>query len=371
MDSRELMLAAMRRQPTARIPTMPQICHDLPIHLYAGDFAADWIDGMKRCIEDPGVIYDLVIRLVLQTGCDGLRLFVKPQSMRVTRNGDDLIVWDEQGDRPVGKVDTHGGGEIRLDHPLPPVETLDEYRRRVDVMRNEFTDDKMDLLRQARSRVPQLCVASSPGGITMNTYTALRGRSQAMIDLIERPDFVHAAMDMQAEAMIVRAERLLTTGIDVLYIGDPAASASLISPRHFERFCLPAYQKFCRHFVGRDVVIYIHVCGNSRPILEMLADTGADVVEPLDPLGGVSVADAKVRIGGRVALMGGVNTVTLASGSPADVRSEAIRKCREGGPHGYILAAGDMVPPDTSLANLQALVDVAVRSQWQEEGASR
>jgi hypothetical protein len=367
MNSRGLMRAAMRREPTARIPTMPQVCHDMPVRVYAGQYPAaggDWLDGLKRCVEDPGAIYDLVIRLVCQVGCDGLRLFVKPEPMRVARAGDELIVLDRAtGDR-IGRIDTHGGGGFLPDRKPPPPETLDEYRSRLDVLRRDFTDEKMALLRQARARVPELFVASSPGGITMNTYTALRGREQAMIDFFERPDFVAAAMDMQAETIIARAERLLETGIDCLYIGDPAASASLISPRHFERFCLPAYQKFCRHFQDRDILIYIHVCGNSRPILEMLADTGADVVEPLDPLGGVEVADAKRRIGRRVALMGGVNTLTLADGTPAEVRAEAIRKCREGGPHGYILAAGDMVPPNTPLANLQALVDVARFSLW-------
>ena len=231
-------------------------------------------------------------------------------------------------------------------------------------MEREFTDEKMDLLRQARARVPDLFVASSPGGITMNTYATLRGREQAMVDFYERPDFVAAVMDMQAEAMIRRAEKLLQTGIDALYIGDPAASASLISPRHFEKFCLPPYRKFCRHFQSTGILIYLHICGNARPILDMMADSGAQVVEPLDPLGGVSVADAKRRIGHRVALMGGVNTLTLADGTPADVRAEAIQKCREGGPLGYILAAGDMVPPGTPLANLQAMVEVATRSLW-------
>jgi len=367
MNSRELMRAAMRREPTERIPTMPQICHDMPVRVYAGQYpeaGGDWLDGLKRCVEDPGVIYDLVIRLVQQTGCDGLRLFVKPEPMRVARAGDALIVLDRAtGDR-IGRIDTHGGGGFLPDRKPPVPETLAEYRSRLDAMRREFTDEKMALLRQARARVPDLFVASAPGGITMNTYTALRGREQAMIDFFERPDFVTAAMEMQADAIIERAERLLETGIDCLYIGDPAASASLISPRHFERFCLPAYQKFCRHFKGRDILIYIHVCGNSRPILEMLADSGAHVVEPLDPLGGVEVADAKRRIGQRVALMGGVNTLTLADGTPEEVRAEAIRKCREGGPHGYILAAGDMVPPNTPLANLQAMVDVARFSLW-------
>jgi MtaA/CmuA family methyltransferase len=369
MNSRQLMIAAMRREPTGRIPTMPQICHDLPVRLYEGEFptpGGDWLDGLQRCIEDPSVIYDLVIQLVQHVGCDGLRLFVKPEPMRVARAGDELIVLDrETGDR-IGRIDTHGGGELVPDRKPARVESLEEYRARLDVMRREFTDEKMELLRAARSRVPALFVASSPGGITMNTYTALRGRQQAMVDFFERPDFVEAAMDMQADVMIERAERLLEAGIDCLYIGDPAASASLISPRHFERFCLPAYRKFCRHFQGKETLIYIHICGNSRPILEMMADSGADAVEPLDPLGGVEVADAKARIGGRVALMGGVNTLTLSSGTPEDVQTEAIRKCREGGPNGYILAAGDMVPPDTSLANLQAMVDVATQSLWQD-----
>ncbi|PKO22214.1 MAG: hypothetical protein CVU38_10465 [Chloroflexi bacterium HGW-Chloroflexi-1] len=364
MNSRELMAAAMRREPTERIPVMPQICHDLPVRIYAGEIERDWIDGMKRCIEDPAVIYDLVIRLVQQVGCDGLRLFVKPEPMRVTRVGDELIGLDrETGDR-LGRIDTHGGGGLVPDRAPAPVETVAEYRSRLDEMRRDFSDEKMELLRQARARVPDLFVASSPGGITMNTYTTFRGREQAMIDFFERPDFVHAAMDMQAEASIEQAEKLITTGIDALYIGDPAASASLISPKHFERFCLPAYQTFCRRFRGTGILIYIHVCGNSRPILEMLADTGADVVEPLDPLGGVEVADAKRRIGGRVALMGGVNTLTLASGTAEEVRAEAIRKCREGGPHGYILAAGDMVPPNTPLESLEAMVEVAKESLW-------
>lgn len=364
MNSRELMRAAMRRQPTERIPTMPQICYDTAVRTYATEDEGDWIDLMARCLENPSLIYDYVIRLVRHVGADGLRLFVQAEPISVKRAGDQLVVLDSRTRERIGKIDIHGGGETVLDKPVPPVETRAEAKAKLDDMVKDLTDEKLDALTRARAGVSDLFVASAPGGITFDTYTVIRGRVQAMMDLYDRPDFVHAVLDMQAEMSIRRAEKLLTTGIDALYIGDPAAGSSLLSPKHFEEFCMGPYRKFCRHFEDTDVLIYIHICGNSNPILEMMADTGAHVVEPLDPLGGVSVADAKQRIGHKVALMGGVNTITLSNGTAEEVRAEAIRKCREGGPHGYVLAAGDMVPPDTSLENLQALVDVATKSLW-------
>jgi len=369
MNSRALTAAAMRRQPVERIPAMPQIWYDLPLRVYAAaDGMADWIEGLARCAENPELIYEYVLRLARDTGCDGLRLFVLPEPMRVARAGDDVFVLDRTSGERAGRIDVMGGGGYVPDRPEPPVETLADARARLDRLGGELDREgwKIQSLRRARERVPDLFVASAPGGITINTYMALRGSDQAMVDLVERPDFVAAVFEMQVDAMIRRAEALLAAGIDALYIGDAAASASVISPRHFAQFCLPAYRAFCAHFKERGILIYIHVCGNSNPILEMLADTGAHAVEPLDPMGGVSVADAKRRIGGRVALMGGVSTLTLAHGTAEEVRAAAIRVCREGGPRGYVLAAGDMVPPVTPRANLQAMVDVARGSAWKE-----
>lgn len=347
---------------------MPQICHDVAIRVYQQEDGVDWLGALKRCVEDPRVVYDYVIRLVEEVDCDGLRLFLSGEPMTIERVGEELIVLDPDREQRIGAIDTLGGGGFVPDRSEPPIETLDDARTRLDALVRQVTDEKVELLRAARQRVPSRFVASSPGGITMNTYTSFRGREQAMMDFFERPDFVAAVMDLQAEAVIQRAEKILKAGIDCLYIGDPSASASLISPRHFEQFCLPAYQKFCTHFKDDGILIYIHVCGNSDPILEMLAATGVHAVEPLDPLGGVSVADAKRRIGDKVALMGGVNTVTLDSGTVEKVTTESIRKCREGGPHGYVLAAGDMVPPGTPIENLRAMVNVATQSLWKGNG---
>ena len=364
MNSRELMKSAMRREPTDRIPTMPQICYDFPIRVRATENNTDWQDGYKECLENPILAYDYVVEIVQRTGCDGLRMFCPADSMKVLREGEDLIVVDPDTNQRIGKIDLHGGGAFLPDKKPPAIETLNDAKARLGEMIEAFTDEKLELLCEKRASVSDLFVASPTGGITMSTYNELRGREQAMIDFFERPDFVSGVMEMQADARIKIAEKLLKADIDAFYIGDPSASASLISPQHFEQFCFPGYQKFCQHFADTDILIYIHICGNANPILEMMADTGAHVVEPLDPMGGVEVADAKARIGNKVALMGGVNPLILLQGSVEDVRAETIAKCREGGPWGYILAAGDMVPPETPLENLQAMVDVARKSLW-------
>lgn len=365
MNPRELVCAAIRREATERIPVVPNLTHDMATRVYASDYGRDWLDALSRCLEDPALGYQLLIRLVREVGCDGLRLFPGSAPMKIERVGDDLIGYDPHtGDR-LGKIDTHGGGYVVDDKPLPPVETLKEAQERLDGMVADFTDEQMDFVRRAREDVPDLWVSSSAFGVCMNTYTRLRGREQAMIDLYDRPDFVRAVMELQTEAAIRAGEKLLATGIDTIRTGGASSSNDLISPSHFEQYCLPAEQKFIQHFRGKCLT-YICIPGKSNLMLELLAETGAHMIEPLDPLGGVSVADAKNRVGHRAALMGGVDTLTLATGTPGEVRAESVKKCCEGGPYGYVLGVGDMVPGDTPLENLQAMVDVAIKSLWKE-----
>ena len=361
MSPRELMKKVMRGEKADRIPSMPQTCHDTGVRVYD----EDWIEGMKRCLEDPLLIHDYVIRISEEIGCDGMRLFPLPNPAKAVRKGDEVYQIDPKTDDVIGKCDLHGGGGIVPIPPPPFIETLDDAKKAVKA--RFFTEEQIDQIRQSRERVPDFFVASGPGGLSMDPYTAMRGRTKAYEDLFLRPEFVQDVHKMILEAGIDNCERLLKTGIDAFYMGDAASSASLISPRHFEEFSLPAYQKFSEHFSGRNILFYLHVCGNSSPILELMAESGMHCIEPLDTLAGVSVEDAKRRVGDRVVLMGGVHTLILADGTPEEVRGEAVRCCLEGGPDRYILASADMVPPGTSLENLKAMTNVASESQWRKQ----
>jgi uroporphyrinogen decarboxylase len=91
-----------------------------------------------------------------------------------------------------------------------------------------------------------------------------------------------------------------------------------------------------------------------------MADTGIDCFEPLDPLGGVQVKDAKQRVGDRVALMGGVHNVKLASGTLEEVELDVQRCLSEGAPGGgYTLACGDMLPTETAPEKVRMMLEAA------------
>jgi hypothetical protein len=343
---------------------MPQICHPHAVRLLCEDYR----QGIAETIECPGRQYELILETAQYYGVDGLRLFVLSDPLRVYDNGDEMIAVNPKTGQRVGRVDLLGGGHVIRDEPAIVVESLEDVDRIRRARCDELLEgDLFGHLRAATAKAQELgfFVASAPPGFTVNSLVEHRGRQRALMDVAVNRVLVNRIMDRALENAIEYAKALAGCGVDALYIGDPSASSSVISPRHFEEFCLPRFRRFCDELHRHEILIYLHICGNSNLILEMMADTGADCVEPLDPLGGVHVADAKRRVGHRVALMGGLNTLTLLSGSPGQVYDEAMACCRAGGDDGgYVLAAGDMVPDGTPEENVRAMVQAARDSRY-------
>ena len=107
--------------------------------------------------------------------------------------------------------------------------------------------------------------------------------------------------------------------------------------------------------------IYCHICGNVMPIIDDLIETGLDCIGPLDPLGNFTCADARHAAGDRIALMGGINTLSFIDSTPQQLIEQA-RICIEGaGRRGYILGSGCVIPRSAPKENLLALHTAAVR----------
>ena len=90
-----------------------------------------------------------------------------------------------------------------------------------------------------------------------------------------------------------------------------------------------------------------------------LVNAGIDCLDPLDPLGGMNIADMKSRVGQQVCLKGNVNIGgALSLGTPEDVREETLACLKAGMPGGgYILSTSNSVMASVKPANYVAMLE--------------
>ncbi len=101
----------------------------------------------------------------------------------------------------------------------------------------------------------------------------------------------------------------------------------------------------------------LHICGNMTAVLELMADTGAHILE-LDHK--VRLSAAKGRVGHRVCLMGNLDPVELLwRGSPAAVNCAAAQAITDTGGRGFILGSGCELPVEAPRENVKAMIRAA------------
>jgi uroporphyrinogen decarboxylase len=170
-------------------------------------------------------------------------------------------------------------------------------------------------------------------------------------------------MELSSDALIAFLRALLESGSDVAQAGDSLASLSMISPAIYEKYVFPFEKKVfsainpIAHAKGG--VTLLHICGDTRKILPLMAETGADILE-IDSQ--VDLAEAKALTKGKVALMGNLDpTEVLFRGTPEKVRaaSEACMRAVEAEKGGFILGSGCEVVMRSPLENLKAMVEAA------------
>jgi uroporphyrinogen-III decarboxylase len=195
-----------------------------------------------------------------------------------------------------------------------------------------------------RGSIPGFPLFGQPG--CWQDAACLVGTEKLILATFDDPGWVHLLLGILLEKKKVYVQSLAGARYDLLELGGGDASTTVISPSIFDRFVAPYDEVLISlaHQVGQKIVY--HVCGGMMPILEAMADLGADAVETLTPpdMGGdVDLAEAKRRIGNRVCLIGGFDQGHHLHGCSEEVTRQAVRRCFEqaGANGGYILAPSD------------------------------
>jgi hypothetical protein len=189
----------------------------------------------------------------------------------------------------------------------------------------------------------------------------LRGTAQILEDVLLEPGLVADLVELSLAYNIPQAREALRRGADAILLSDDYAynAAPLFSPAVFERCFREGLKRMVEavHEAGGWVVK--HSDGNVMPLLDAIVSTGIDALDPLDPLGGMSVARVRERYP-CLPLKGGVPLSDLWNGSPAQVTNQALRCLEESCGCGYILSSSNSITSSVKPGNFLAMLE-AVR----------
>ena len=204
----------------------------------------------------------------------------------------------------------------------------------------------------------RLVGSSQWGAFTLTGH--LLGVEKVMRAMVRNPEEVNKVLEFGGDLAASYLELFAKAGAEILSIAEPTASGDLISREQFRNFALPPLKKtIARLKRNTGAKIVVHICGNITNRLDLLAESGADLLS-VDYK--VDLAEVRAKVGSKMAFSGNLNPVSvMQNGTPEQV-ADAARKAlaRAGAEPGYMLMPGCDIPPGTPLENVKALFE-AVR----------
>ncbi len=177
----------------------------------------------------------------------------------------------------------------------------------------------------------------------------LRGVTNLMMDLVQRPEWVQELLEICVEVEIAFARAQMAAGADIIGLGD--AIASQISPKMYRQFAQPYEQRIFEAVHEMGGIARLHICGNTNKIVADMVESGADIID-LDWM--VDMKAAADAFGDRISFCGNFDPVAVMLQSMPNEVFEATQMCLNMGGNRSFSAAGCEIPDSTPHENLRA-----------------
>jgi len=208
------------------------------------------------------------------------------------------------------------------------------------------------LRRELQNEVPLIGFAGAPW--TLASYMIEGGGSKSFAEIkglaYREPRVVHALLNKLASTVTSYLLFQIEAGAQVIQLFDTWAGD--LNRSDYEEFALPYTEKIF-DAIGTRVprILYLNGCS---AILESMASSGADVIS-VDWR--ISMAEARRRIGARVALQGNLDPCVLL-GQKERILGKTEEILAEAGPVGHILNLGHGILPATPVENARSFIEV-------------
>ncbi len=190
----------------------------------------------------------------------------------------------------------------------------------------------------------------------------LRGMENLLVDIHERPQFVHGLLDVCHEFCLELVKLLADFPVDAISLSDDYGhqGGPLFSLTHFREFIKPRLKALFEAIRSAGKYTMLHSCGDVSLFLPDLIELGLDILHPVQP-DAMDVHAIKREYGKDICLYGGISTQGLLRfGTPEEIRETVRRtKSRLGRGGKYILAPSLDLTHDTPFENFLALLEAA------------
>jgi uroporphyrinogen decarboxylase len=338
------LLRALARQPVDRTPVwmMRQAGRYLPEYRATRARAGSFMQLCKA----PELACEVTLQPLARYPLDAAILF---SDILTVPDAMGLGLYFETGEGPCFERTIEGRGDVdALASPDPE----QELRYVMDAVRL--------IRRELDGRVPLIGFSGSPW--TVATYMVEGGTSKNFSRikgmLYDQPALLHRLLERVTHTTIAYLNAQVAAGAQAVMVFD--TWGSVLTPRTYIRFSLDYMQQIVdgltRHNEGRRVPVVLFTKGGG-PWLEAMADTGCDAL-------GVDwttdLAEARARVGQRVALQGNLDPAVLYA-PPEIIRSEVGQVLEDfGHGAGHVFNLGHGIHPEVSPEHAGAMIEAVL-----------
>jgi uroporphyrinogen decarboxylase len=240
-------------------------------------------------------------------------------------------------------------------HTLFHIEDIEKFPE-YEVENDAFMAMTLHRMRMHRQRIADLGevqpFVTSRG--PMCTAGFVRGTTDLMIDLVEKPEWAHKLLDLTTRLTIdwLKAQvKAMGNQAEGIFILDDIVG--FVNEDHYKEFCHPYLKRICDAFPADWVKLY-HNDAEVQACLDHLPDCGFNVLNWGKQ---TDIAEVKDRVGDRMCLMGNVNPLEVGvRGTVEEVRAATLDVLEKGGDRGMILSVGGGTSPGMPKQNILAML---------------
>ena len=205
----------------------------------------------------------------------------------------------------------------------------------------------------------------------LESFEALRhllGDVDCMMAMCEDPDWIAEMSRVWTDFSLARLDRMVAAIGDgsldgVWCYGDMAFNhATMCSPQMYRELIWPDHKRLADWAHAHDAKFIYHTDGNVNGVLDLYEQAGFDVLQPLEAKADMDIRRLVPERGDRLAFMGNVDVMVLATNDRDAIEAEVRAKLKAGmAKRRYIYHSDHSIPPQVSLDTYRFVIDLLDR----------